>query len=98
LVSRIAEHSDLLARYVHKYFYDIQLHIEALCSVLEAGAPLHYIVGNSKFYDVVVPVERIYARLFAEAGFEHVSVRTLRKRTSKRELFEYLVSARRRGW
>jgi hypothetical protein len=97
LVSRIAEHSDLLARYVHKYFYDIQLHIEALSTVLEPGAPLHYIVGNSKFYDVVVPVERIYARLFAEAGFEHVNVRTLRKRTSKKELFEYLVSARRRG-
>ena len=37
---------------------------------------------------------RLYhAALFREAGFNDVAVRTLRKRTSKKELYEYLVSA-----
>jgi hypothetical protein len=55
---------------------------------------VHYVVGNSKFYDVMLPVERIFGSLFAAAGFEDVAIRTLRKRTSKKELFEYVVSAR----
>jgi hypothetical protein len=55
---------------------------------------VHYIVGNSKFYQVLLPTERIFAALFEAAGFEAVHVETIRKRTSKRELFEFLVSAR----
>ena len=55
---------------------------------------MHYIVGNSKFYDVLLPVEHIYAALFAAAGFIDVDTRVIRKRTSKKELHEYVVSAR----
>ncbi|MCC6444528.1 MAG: hypothetical protein IT210_13865 [Armatimonadetes bacterium] len=55
---------------------------------------MSYIVGNSKFYDVLLPVEEIFAALFKAAGFTGVNVHTLRKRTSKKELFEYIVSAR----
>jgi hypothetical protein len=43
----------------------------------------------------MVPVERILACLFACAGLTGVTIRTLRKRTSKRELYEFVVSARR---
>jgi hypothetical protein len=57
---------------------------------------VHYVVGNSKFFDVLVPVEQIFAEIFEQSGFRDASVTTLRKRTSKRELFEYLVSATRR--
>jgi hypothetical protein len=56
-------------------------------------ARCHYIVGNSKFYGTVLPVEEIYASLFEDAGFQAIDVQTIRKRTSKKELFEYLVSA-----
>ena len=91
----IAKSSDLLSRYVAKYFHDAVLHVRELFQVMEPGAPVHYIVGNSKFYDVLVPVERIYAAMFAEVGFEEIEVETVRKRTSKKELYEYLVSARR---
>jgi len=45
---------------------------------------------------VLLPVERIFAEIFELCGFRSASVRTLRKRTSKPELFEYLVSATRR--
>jgi SAM-dependent methyltransferase len=94
IVERIAAHSDLLSRYVHKYFHDIDDHVAELVAVLEPGATVHYIVGNSKFYDVLVPVERIYAALFERHGLADVNVEPIRKRSSKRELFEYVVSAR----
>jgi hypothetical protein len=68
-------------------------HVAALIGALTPGATVHYIVGNSKFYDVLVPVERIYAALFERHGFANVRVETIRKRSSKRELFEFLVSA-----
>jgi hypothetical protein len=41
-----------------------------------------------------VPVERIYAALFERHGLGGVNVEAIRKRSSKRELFEYVVSAR----
>jgi hypothetical protein len=54
---------------------------------------VHYIVGNSKFYDVLVPVEEIFASLFEAAGWTRVGVRVLRKRSSKKELYELVVTA-----
>jgi hypothetical protein len=39
-------------------------------------------------------VETIFAHLFAHAGFRDTSVKAIRKRTSKKELFEFVVSAR----
>ena len=42
----------------------------------------------------MLPVEHIYAALFASAGFIDVDIRVIRKRTSKKELYKYVVSAR----
>lgn len=94
IVHDIGKRHALLGRYVHKYFEDIQGHILGLRRVLARGARCHYIVGNSKFYNTLLPVERIYAALFKDAGFVDVSVETIRKRTSKKELYEYVVHAR----
>jgi len=95
IIARIAAKSDILARYVHKYFYDMVLHIDEVFAVTRSEASIHYIVGNSKFYDVVVPVEEIFAAMFEDRGFVDVTVRPIRKRTSKKELYEFIVSARR---
>ena len=94
ILARIGAHSVLLSRYVAKYFQDMAQHCRALARVVRPGGSVHYIVGNSKFYDVLLPVEQIFAALFQAAGFERATVETVRKRTSKRELFEFLVSAR----
>jgi len=88
----IRSRSDVLATYVHKYFHDMRQHVRAIYKVVKNGGQVNYIVGNSKFYDVLLPVEQIFAAMFQEGGFNDVAVRTLRKRTSKKELFEYLVS------
>jgi hypothetical protein len=93
-VDAIKRHSDLLGRYVHKYFQDAKVHVESLASVLRPEARVHYVVGNSKFYDVLLPTEEIYASLFSAAGLREVSIERIRKRSSKKELFEFVVHAR----
>ncbi len=94
LVRKIDERSSLLSRYVARYAHDMSAHLASVRPVLARGASVHYIVGNSKFYDVVVPVQNILAAELRALGFESVRVEELRKRTSKPELFEYAVSGR----
>jgi hypothetical protein len=84
----------LLARYLDRYFEDVFAHLRALRAHLAPGAGLDYVVGNSVFYGVLVPVERIYQALLAELGYRDVGCVTVRKRNSKKALFEYRVHAR----
>lgn len=93
IVEAISGRNSLLGPYVHKYFQDVQLHIESLETVLERGARCHYIVGNSRFYDTMLPVEEIYAALFEDSSFTDVSIERIRKRNSKKELYEFAVHA-----
>lgn len=92
MIARIAERSRILSLYVHKYFEDCILHFRSLGKVLARGAVAHYIVGNSKFYDQMVHTELIYADIMREHGFADVRVENIRKRSSKKELFEFVVS------
>ncbi len=94
IIDGIRARSPLLANYVHKYFSDISIHLASLYNVLTADAKIFYVVGNSKFYDTLVPVEAIYANLFKQNGFVDTAIATLRKRNSKKELIEFVVSAR----
>jgi hypothetical protein len=84
----------LLSTYVEKYFCDMVGHVRELFAVVRRRGTVHYVVGNSKFYDVMLPVEEIFAALFESAGFVDVRIEAIRKRTSKKELFEYIVQAR----
>jgi len=84
----------LLSKYIDKYFEDIWQHLVSAKKIMKPKSAINYIVGNSKFYDIVVPVEQIYRDMLKEAGFKKVEVRILRKRNSKKELFEFQVSAR----
>ncbi|HEU5072680.1 MAG TPA: hypothetical protein VFU02_00870 [Polyangiaceae bacterium] len=93
LLVAIAGQSAVLARYVQRYFSDMAAHLSSLGQVLRRGATAHYVVGNSKFFDVVLPTEQLLALLMERLGFEHAGVETLRTRTSKAELFEFLVTA-----
>lgn len=93
-IEAISAHSVVLGKYVTKYFCDLVPHLHSLRGVLAPGARVHYIVGNSKFYDVMLHTEQIYADFLRASGFTDVTIEVIRKRTSKRELFEYVVSAR----
>lgn len=95
VVKAIKTESGVLANYVHKYFEDVSLHFQSLYPVLGSGAKLFYIVGNSKFYNTLVPVEQLYADIMLQSGFRNIVIKPLRKRNSKKELYEYLVSCER---
>ena len=56
--------------------------------MLNNGARIHYIVGNSTFYGVLVPVEQIYAEMLYQLGFFNVECVPIRKRNSKKELIK----------
>ena len=93
------EHHDnkngrILATYVAKYFDDIWKHLNSLVTVLNNSSEIHYIVGNSTFYSVLLPAEKLYAAMLERLGFKGIGCRAIRKRNSKKELFEFDVSAR----
>ena len=97
-VLQAVAHSDnangaIMANYIAKYFVDMWKHFSGLSSVLADGARVHYIVGNSTFYGVLLPVETFYADMLTALGFENIKIRPVRKRNSKKELVEYDVSA-----
>lgn len=94
ILEGINRHSPVLSRYVHKYFCDVAQHCRELFAVVHPTGTVHYIVGNSKFFDTLLPVESIYAALFKAAGFQNTRVQAIRKRTSKKELYEFVVSAK----
>lgn len=83
----------LMANYVCKYFHDMHLHFQNLRPYLKPGAVLSYIVGNSSFYGVQVPTEKLLGESLTSLGFTNVGSQVVRKRNSKKELFEYCVQA-----
>ncbi|MBI4701068.1 MAG: DNA methyltransferase [Deltaproteobacteria bacterium] len=89
-----AKSGAVLASYVGKYFEDMWSHLQSVVRLVRTGGELHYVVGNSKFYDIVVPVERVYRDMLLRAGATKVEIEPLRKRNSKKELVEFDVVAR----
>ncbi len=87
------KHAETLSRYVHKYHEDIFAHLSSLAGLLNKGARVHYIIGNSTFYGTLVKVEDLYADMMKKVGFSNIDIKAIRKRNSKKELVEFDVSA-----
>ncbi len=83
----------LMGNYVWKYFHDMHLHLYSLRNHLKKGAVLSYIVGNSSFYGVQVHTEKLLEDSLQSLGFTNIGSEVVRKRNSKKELFEYCVYA-----
>lgn len=81
----------LMAQYVLKYFHDMYLHFKHLKKRLKDGAKINYIVGNSTFFSIPVHSEKIYADILESLGYVNTESRIVRKRNSKKELFEFDV-------
>lgn len=96
-LERIADEDNknggLLSNYVAKYFCDIWEHLRSLTPVLARDAEVHYIIGNSTFYGVLLHTEKIYAEMLCQLGFSMVKCHAIRKRNSKKELIEFDVTA-----
>ncbi len=83
----------LMAQYVLKYFHDMFLHFQSLKKQLKKGAKINYIVGNSTFFGVPVHSEKLYEDILYSLGYTNIGSRIVRKRNSKKELFEFDVFA-----
>ncbi len=83
----------LMSRYVHKYFHDMYQHFDTLRDTLAPDAKLQYIIGNSTFYNVHVDTELLVSLILEQLGYHNISYRIVRKRNSKKALFEFCVSA-----
>lgn len=83
----------ILSNYVAKYFNDMWTHFCGLTPVLAKDAEIHYIVGNSTFYGVLLQTEKIYIEMLRHLGFINVTCHAIRKRNSKKELVEFDVTA-----
>lgn len=88
---QISRHSHLMQNYVIKYFNNIEEHIESLEPYVRPGGKLAYIIGNSKFYDIILPSDEILADIFAAHGFKLVSMEQMRRRNSKAGLYEAIL-------
>jgi len=69
------------------------MHLQNLRKSLKKGAALAYIVGNSSFYGVRVHTEQVLENSLKNLGFSNIGSEVIRKRNSKKELFEYCVYA-----
>jgi hypothetical protein len=87
------KNGELMAQYVHKYFDDMSLHFRAARKLMNQGGTVHYVVGNSTFYGNTVHAERLYVDQLLDAGFKNAEAHAIRKRNSKKELFEFHVRA-----
>lgn len=63
-----ARHSDILARYIAKYFHDTVLHARELFEVVQPEGAIHYIVGNSKVLRRRRPNARAVRRNLPSSG------------------------------
>jgi len=87
------KNSNLLAIYVLKYFHDMHLHLSSLRSILENGAELHYIVGNSNFFGNRVDTAALLSDSMRLLGYSKIQSEIVRKRNCNKALYEYCVSA-----
>lgn len=82
-----------MSQYVLKFFYDIYLHLKSLSINLDDGCELYYVLGNSSFYGNMVNTETIVCEILNQLGYKSVTSTIIRKRNSKKELFEFLITA-----
>lgn len=83
----------IMTNYVRRYFEDISIHLTDIKRVMRRGGRIYYVIGNSSFYGHIVEAEKAYVDLLQHLGFRNPEAHTLRKRSSKSELFEFLVTA-----
>jgi len=92
----IRNDGELMASYVTKYFNDIYVHAEQISHVTRKKARLAYVIGNSKFYENPLPSDEILAGIFAHFGFDLDRIDRMRRRQSKKGLYESVVFMERR--
>jgi hypothetical protein len=71
----------------------MHLHLSSIRSILENGAELHYVVGNSTFFGNMVDTAALLTDSMYMLGYSNISSEIVRKRNCNKSLYEYCVSA-----
>ena len=82
-----------MAIYVRKFFDDMYIHLSNLRNHLQPNANINYILGNSSFYGHFVDTDIIVKEMLNELNYTNINSRVIRKRNSKSNLYEYLITA-----
>lgn len=82
-----------MATYVRKFFDDMYIHLSNLRYHLQPNATINYILGNSSFYGHFVDTDIIIMEMLQELNYSNISSKIIRKRNSKNNLYEYIISA-----
>lgn len=88
-----SKNGKIMAAYVHKFFDDMYIHLGNLRNHLQPNATINYILGNSSFYGHFVDTDLIIKEILKDLNYKNISSRIIRKRNSKSNLYEYLISA-----
>ncbi len=88
---RIHGDCNLMASYVTKYFNDMYDHADQIAKVCKRTARLAYVIGNSKFFGHPLPSDEILASILAHFGFHLDGIERMRRRQSKKGLYEAVV-------
>ena len=71
----------------------MHLHLSSIRSILENGAELHYVVGNSTFFGNMVDTAALLSDSMRVLGYSKIHSEIVRKRNCNKALYEYCVSA-----
>lgn len=83
----------LMGIYVLKYFHDMHMHLRSVRGILNEGATLNYIVGNSTFFGNMVDTASLLEDSLRVLGYSNIRSEIIRKRNCNKSLYEYNVSA-----
>ena len=91
--SRSGPSSRILANYVMKYFDLMTSHLSGLVHLLDTGARIAYVVGDSRINGVPVHTESILEDILADIGYADPTIVRFRKRIGRRDIFESVLTA-----
>ena len=94
LAHDIRRRDNLMANYVMKYFNLLSHQISAMGPLLQEGAQIAYVVGNSWLKGSYVETDHLLLKLFEGLGYVPGEVERFRRRNSGKDLFESIVYAR----
>lgn len=91
IVHRVRQRGRLMANYIVRYFDAMYDHIAQIAELVPRGAPLAYVIGNSKFYGVELESDLMLSKIFEHFGIATEAIHKMRKRNSKSGLYEAVI-------
>lgn len=93
-IRKLEQISRFAHNYAVEYFNSLYAHLHSLQGHLNQQGELHYVVGTSYLHGVEVPADRMLGDIMQAAGYDVTSIDRVRRRHSKKDLYEAHVMAK----